>query len=55
MITSTYKNDLKVCREWFPMVYRNGDDHQLPFEGSGMFFEVEGEDEKEGWSVWRQD
>lgn len=32
------------------MVYRNGDDDQLPVEGSGMYLEVEGEDEKYGRS-----
>lgn len=45
MVGPTYKNGMKNCREWYLMVYRTGDDHQLPVEGK-----VECEGKKEGWS-----
>lgn len=50
VVGPTYKNGMKDCRDWDTMVYRIGDDHQLPVEGK-----VEFEGKKEGWSVWKQD
>lgn len=50
VVGPTYKNGMEDCREWDTMVYRTGDDHQLPVEGK-----VECEGKKEGWSVWKQD